>query len=593
VSDQPTLGGKIGGRVASLTSAAVVRTRQQLAPHTVNVVMQAQDAFFRLVGSEIRKTLGEPLGRLADTKAAPGWVRDTFGFLARSHGQWQAFLAQSVAGQALGVGLGQLLTNELTPAIAELILDNPNSLLSPDTVAALAARGKMPVADADIEARKQGVDAGRFRLLMGGAQHDLAAGDALDAVRRGLMDASNLRRALRDGGFSDAAIGILERFVNVPLQATDAANMVQRGILTHAQGESVALETGVTPEDFGRLVNLTGNPLSVQDLLFLFRRGKINRARLEEGIRQGDTKNEWIPENEMLGTAPMSTSDAIAAAVQNHLSIAAAKQIAVENGLEPDHFQPLLDTAGSPLSPTEMLDLWNRGEATQSDVEQALREGRLKDKYIPFLLKLREYILPPDTIRLMYEKGVIDGPTAATKLRARGLSSDDVQLYLSFAQTAKMATSRDLTESIVRQLYADQAISHSVALTNLKHLGYDATEAEQILSISDLQRNQRMLDSAISRVHARFIAHRIAENDAITALDALHVPPAQRDAFIDTWNVERDLNVPTLTVSQIGQALKKQFITPADAFDRLTRMGYDDTDATLILGLYGVPIEGG
>lgn len=588
VDDQPTLGGKVGGRVASLVSAATVATRAKMAPHTVGVAMQVQDSFFRLVGAEIRNTIGEPLARIADSEKAPEWARKTFNFLARGHGQWQGFLAQSVGGQALGVGLSQLLTNELTPVISEILATNPNALVDPSVMAGLVARGQLSVSQGRSEAAFQGVDGTRFGWLVGSATHGADPGSLIEAYRREQISEPELNAGLKDAGYSAEAISVISRLWTVPLAPAALADMVQRGIMTQAQAETVASHSGVVKADFDRMVAAAGGPPGVQDLLFLYRRGQIDRARLERGIRQSAVRNEWIDAVEQLGIVPMSTSDAIAAAVQNHLPLGEAKKIATENGLDPAHFQPLYDTAGAPLSPSEMLQLWRRSVVTQSEVEQSLREGRLKDKYIPHFLALKAYVFPPDTTRLLYERGAIDKATAIRKLAEYGIEGSDAEAYLIAAEHAKMTTSRDLSESMIRTLYADRAISHDVAKTNLTNLGYDDTEAEQVLSVVTLQRNQSVLNTAISRVHARYVAHRVNETDATTALDALHVPVDQRNALLDTWGVERDLNTPVLTVSQTQQAAKKGIITPADAYGRLINLGYSPQDADILLLLAGI-----
>ena len=53
----------------------------------------------------------------------------------------------------------------------------------------------------------------------------------------------------------------------------------------------------------------------------------------------------------------------------------------------------MLDTAGQTLAPGQLLDLLNRREIDQTDVERFLRESNLKDKFIPLLLKLRYNLL--------------------------------------------------------------------------------------------------------------------------------------------------------------------------------------------------------
>lgn len=592
MSETPSIGGRIGSRVASIVSQGMVVTKQQMANHNVSLVMQMQDTFFRLVGSEIRRTIGEPMARIADHPKAPEWVRNTFGFLAKEHGQWQTFLASQVGGQALSVGLGSVLTNELSPVIQEIIAKNPNGLLDNGTLSQLVARRIASHSYAANAAARQGLDGRDFDLMVDAQQRDADIGSLMESFRRGNITGSRLIEGLKDAGIKDSAISMMVQLANTPLSAQDAANMVVRGIITQEQGRKVAEQSGIADFDFDRMVEAVGNPLSVQDLLFLYRRKKIDKARLEKGIRQGDTKNEWIDAAEMLGTVPMSTADAIAAAVQSQLPIPEAQKIAEENGLDPAHFQPLLNTAGDPLSRTEMIELWNRGEVSQAEVEQALREGRLKNKYIPAVLKLRRYVLPPDTIRMMYERGVIDKATALKGFAERGLNAEDSAAYLGLAKNVKTEKTRDLTESMIRTLYVDQAIGKDAAHKSLMNLGYDTDEADQLLAISDLERERQVQNQAISRVRARYVAHRIDETTAATALDKLEVPSGQRYQLIDTWTIERDLNTPSLTLAQMTSAVKKGIMQPADMAQRLSNLGYESADVTILMQLAGITPQG-
>jgi hypothetical protein len=587
VSQTPSIGGKIGEKVAGLVSRSTVTTRAAMAPHTHDLAMQIQHSFFSLVSGEQRATTGGLFAQLADHESSPQWVKDTFGFLARGNGQWQAFLGQSVAGSAIGVGLGALLTNELAPPIQALIAQNPNSVIGAADAAALVARGKLPRSDMDAEARRQGISSTRFGWLIDANVHEADPGAVLAALNRGLVDQATAARDLKDAGYSDHAINVILETRRVPLSAADAADMVQRGIIGEAEGRRIAAWGGMQSGDFDLLAQASGQALALQDLLFLYRRGKIDKSRLEHGIRQGNTRNEWIPEAEMLGVIPMSTADAIAAAVQNQLPVTQARQIALENGLEPAHFDPLLNTAGDPLSRSEMVQLWNLGEVAQSDVEQALREGRLKNKYIPDVLKLRRYIWPPDTVRSLYARGVIDQARALRGLADYGMNTEDSAAYLAAAQSDKMAPVKDLTEKMLSQLYADEAITRDEASSNLAKLGYDDTEIAWLLSVPDLQRQQKIMNQGISRVHAKFIAYRIDETSAVTAMDNLHVPPTQRDSYIDAWRIERELSTPRLTVAQLGSALKKGYVTADEMYSRLVEYGYTPDDAVIVVSLYG------
>lgn len=580
-----SLGGSLGPRIAKITADAVLATRLATHPSVARLAVHAANEFLDQVTREVQFNTGDLFAGLADDPEAPAWARRTFGFLARGRGQWSAMLGQTVVGATLGNALIDLISNELNPVVTSAIARNPNAYLSAADAASGHARGIVPPGESYPEAARRGFGRTRFQWLVRMAYHTPPPAETLDLLNRAVISEGQAREALRDAAIHPDWVDRVLRLRKVNLAPVALASMVVRGILTEASGAAQAAFSGVNADDFKNLVLDTGQSMAVQDLLTAYRRGIIDKGRLEHGIRTGNLRNEWIPVVEALRYSPMSVSAAIAAVVQGHLPEAKARGITEDNGLLPEHFTPLLETAGNPPGPETAGDMMRRGILTRAQAEQAIKESALKNKYIDAVLAHSERQIPMDNIRIAYRERVIDAAEAMRRMTHLGFSVESSRILIESAHTQRNTASRDLTQGMVRDLYRDRAISAREAEAMLTALGYDKEEAGLLLAIADLQRLRQFTDSAISKVHSLYIGHKIDRPEVATSLDKLHVPPDQRASLLQLWDLERQANVRLLTPSEIARAFARDIIPVADARAELVRQGYDRADADVLLRL--------
>jgi hypothetical protein len=310
---------------------------------------------------------------------------------------------------------------------------------------------------------------------------------------------------------------------------------------------------------------------------------------LFKGITQGPLRNEWFDVVESLGQVPMSTADAIEAAVQGHLSLDQSRAIARQNGLLPDHWQPLYDTAGSPPGVQQMVSMWHRGQLTKPELVQGIQESRLKNKYIERVIAASETLPPERSIISLVTKGALTSEQGYSLLLKRGYAPDIATALIGEAHVTKNAKTRDLAESQIVALYEDQAIPVADATQMLDDLGYSADETSMILTLADLRRVRKYTDAAVAKIRSAYVARRIDENTAATTLDTLRVPPTQRDTLLQLWSLERDVSTKELTLAQAHAALKAGLIDVNEFGDRLLGMGYAAADAAILTMLYAPP----
>lgn len=372
---------------------------------------------------------------------------------------------------------------------------------------------------------------------------------------------------------------------SVPLTPPEAALAVIRGVMSAEEGQAEARFSGIDQQRFTVMERITGEPPGPQELQEAFRRGIIDQATFEHGIRQSRLRDEWIPTLLALRHFPPSPQAAIEAAVEGHLSVEEAKKVTEIGGLDPAYFDPLYETAGSPPGTEEMIHLWRRGEMTEAEVRQGIRESRVKNKYVDAILKTKRVIPPMRTVVAGVHQGVFTAEVALHKLAQLGYEAEDAAALVQEGQHLATAKVRELTVAEISTLYEEEAITREEASAMLLNLRYDDHHAAWVLDLADTKRARKFLEAAVSRIHTLYVAHKTTPAQVATELDALHVPTTQRAALLHLWDLEREANARPLTLAQLEKAYKNGLIDEPAFIAHLRGMGYTAEDANLIRDL--------
>lgn len=370
---------------------------------------------------------------------------------------------------------------------------------------------------------------------------------------------------------------------SVALTPSEAAAAVVKGWLSLQEGASEAVMNGINGSRFQAMVDTTGNPPGPMDLVAMWRRGIIDAGRLDQGVREGYVRNEWLDVYHAMRYLPISVADAVNAAVQGHMDYGAAEKVADELGIAAGDFRILFETAGNPPGPMQLLSLWNRGYITEAQAVQGLRESRLKDAWIPAFLNLRVTRPNARLLLTLVQHGAIDKATAVRLLQEEGYAAPEAEAIAAAGVKQQTTAHKDLTIAEVRSLYTDHIIDRATAKADLQKVGLDPTAADELLDLAEQLIVQKFRNTAISKVHTLYLNHRVEKAQASTDLDGLGVPSDQRDRLLTLWDLEREANYRPLTEAQIIQAGKKNHLTPDEVAARLGQMGYHPEDARLLM----------
>jgi hypothetical protein len=423
-----------------------------------------------------------------------------------------------------------------------------------------------------------------------------------------------------------------------PLDAGLAAQLVAEGFWTREQGAEEATMQGYNAERFGALVFEAGRGPTLEQALEGARRELLTTGELTEALEQAGVRPEWRAFVRQLAARVISAEQAAVMVVRGVLTPAEGAEIGRRNGYDGLAFSQLVAVTGNPPGPMELLDLWNRGEIGEDDVDRGLRQSNLKPEWFETYKALR-YFVPSvaDLVRMAVrevftpairsEYGLDDDfPEAfAAEGAKRGLSPewaraywaahwelpsieqgyrmlhrgeiDDADLDTLLRTKDVMPYWRERLKSIshlvpgrvdLRRMFRAGTIDRGGVLEGYKRLGYTAEDAELLTSFAEDEARDAATRGSLVPAYRRrvvaaaareYVARQLSESEARAAMTTIGIPEATQDQLVPLWTLERDLLRRELTVGEIVKAHKEEQLTEAEALAELIERGLSEADA--------------
>lgn len=577
-------GAKVGVRIAGLVSQSIVHTQTKLLGIKHKLAMSIFHAISDTISDEVHQTLDPVFKELHSKYGMDKPASQLLDFMANGKGQLHALAGASLSQTGLLWPISAVINNELAPVVYEGVATNPHSIPDAGTIAQMAAQAWIDDPSYLDGMAKNGINSSWAAALKQTAQQYPDYSVGLELVRRGELSTDTCMEWLIHGGVPAQVAEYLIKLVGNELSPADAALAVLRGNMTQGQGEQVAAANGLTAEQFQTLVDNTGEPLGLMELLEARRRDFIDDDRLTRGIIQSRVRNEWVDVAKAIAFSPMSTADAVNAVVQNHLTQAQASVIASQNGLEAGAFDTLVQTAGEPLSRTEMEQLYNRGLATEDDVKQALAESRLKNKYSELAFELHVKLLPITALAEAVQLGTMTQEAAVAEAMKNGYGQADATTLVTSAAARRLLKYREEIISSAETMYIDNAMTLDDAEAVVTGMGHSQQEADAIFRGAEYKRVAKITLAAQNAIRSKYLTRHITSDEASTALDSLGTPSANRDQLLALWSIEQSANVKQFTAAEIVKYDKAGRLAPGEGLERLEGLGWNKDDATILLG---------
>jgi len=480
--------------------------------------------------------------------------------------------------------------NGFTESAASEMMQLAAAILSPSDAALAVLRGNITEHEGLSIARQSGLDQSQFNLLVDNTGEPPGAEELMAALRRGFIDQDRFTRGIRESRVRNEWVPTLLKLRYTPMSTADAVQARVQNYIDTPELHAIAQQNGLEPGHVDTLLQAAGEPLSRTEMTDAVRRGLATKGEYAEALRQSRLKNSYIGLSEKMIFNPPTTADAIESSIQGYMPKAEARKIASENGLAGQYFDALWNTAGAPLSKTEMLTLLKRGHVTKQDVRDALKQSRLKNAYIEDALKLAETLPPLFEVRSLLSAGALSTKEATHILLQEGYQDNIVKAIIKASTASTTASSKDLTEAMYAELYQEHAITAEEFRRELVALGYSPAQSELIETIYDQKIAITNRNAVISKVRALYTSNKIDETQTQHDLNALGLPSDMVDKLMEDWKLIVASNVKLLTPAQVVDAWFMDLFAPGDtagnlgiALDYLNRLGYSGNDATVLL----------
>jgi len=363
-----------------------------------------------------------------------------------------------------------------------------------------------------------------------------------------------------------------QQYASKPLEAGDVAGIVAEDVEQTPWGIEEASRTGIDETRFRSLLGEALNAPGIGELYQLWRRGAISAEQFAHGLRKAKLEPEWDAPLRALHDVLLSPADLANAVVQDHLTQEAAEAEAALQGYTAGRFNVLVENTGLPPGPAELLAWRRRGIIDDAQLDQGIREGHTKTKYIPFFHEALQPLLSAATAVRLYLKGWYTKEQRDALGAQWGYSSQQMedwflsegrpatvhQVHIGYARGAKLtgaANEEDAIRTAVKQSdirpeYADllyaQRYSYPSAfvLRNLVQSG----------AVTQQEGEQALLYSGWEPTFARKVAQSWAGSSGTTSPDP-HIAKAQTQLWTATHSsyLNREAS-PTVARTKLAQA---------------------------------------
>lgn len=249
---------------------------------------------------------------------------------------------------------------------------------------------------------------------------------------------------------------------------------------------------------------------------------------------------------------------------------------AARSGTSGTNFDYLVTNSGEPPALQEMLSLFRRGKVDQPTLEHAIRQSRVRDEWIPFVLEMGlDEPTPTDILQALLQ-GQIDQDTATTLYQKLG---GDLEYFQLLYDTRGSAPTPNEAALMARR-----------GIIPWDGTGPGATSYAQAFLEGPWRNKWSAAFRSVSQyappprtVSALYAEHAITQDEALKLFGQAGLSPDLAAAYLVGASKTKVQAHRNLAVSSIDALYQQRAITSDEAMSLLETLGYDQGEAQFIL----------
>lgn len=372
------------------------------------------------------------------------------------------------------------------------------AILSPEILAAMWNRDIVTLAEGRTEAARSGMNATNFdRLTLLGGDPP-APQELLLAWRRGIIDESDVNRALVQGPLRKEWIEVIKSLQWQPLPLGEAADAVNQNHMSLSDAQRVARENGVRTEDFDIFVANAGLPPGPQETLDWVNRGLLTEQEGLQALYESRIKNKWVPLYMQSRHETMPPETIRLMYTRGAIPAADAIRRLMMRGYSAEDSAVILDGASAEktqatrdLTQAQIRDLYADRAITREDALSTLEAMGFEASEADWILQLadlarvRRFMTAAiNRIRASYLAGRIDENGAIGRLDELGMPVEQRDDAMILWQVERSTVSRGLTPAQIVSAVKKGFLTVAAGLSRLTGQGYAEDDAVILLKIA-------------------------------------------------------------------------------------------------------------
>jgi hypothetical protein len=223
-----------------------------------------------------------------------------------------------------------------------------------------------------------------------------------------------------------------------------AANAAAAGILAYSDAEGTAAQVGFTASSFAALYEMAQNVPAPPQIFDLMNRGIFDQAQARQWMQRNSVPPELIDIILQLRNVLLDPADAALAVLRGNMSQDQGYTAALLQGVSTGDFDILIGNTGEPPALEEMLMLHRRHKVDTPTLERAIRQSRVRDEWIPYILELE--IEPPSQADVL--NALVQGQIGQSEAQSRFAEAggDPTWFQAAFDSTANSPPPVELAE---------------------------------------------------------------------------------------------------------------------------------------------------
>ncbi|MDD5511572.1 MAG: hypothetical protein PHI12_12290 [Dehalococcoidales bacterium] len=234
-------------------------------------------------------------------------------------------------------------------------------------------------------------------------------------------------------------------------------------------------------------------------------------------------------------------------------------------------------------SPQMGFEMLQRRLIDEDELRSLLRAADWAPGWIDNIMAISYNPITRVDARRMWETGVLDDEGYKNAMMDLGYNEESAQLYVDWAKANATSAEKDLTQTTVIKAYNTGLMTRETAKGYIQRFGYDADEAELIVTLEDQKVAEEILGNEIGLLQWQYSRAEIVEDTFLRKMEELGIPRAEATRYLSKAEADKVKRAKLPPIESIKRWYQGELITQAEAKDYLTRSGYRAKERDLFI----------